>query len=342
MLRVGFHQSHRPAQTRWQRIREELEWPNPAGIAVTLAGAGVVIVAASLLGGPVISGTAPATASGPRTGTTPAVATAPAPPLSRPATAGAVSSDTSAPPSSVSASPAPTATAAPALSVFGAAPDSPIQLLFPPPQAGVTAADALASTSNPASTLVLVNKRNPLSPRDYAPPDLVAPAVPSASAEPMYLRKVAAEATEKMFAAAAADGVRLTVMSSYRSYETQVSLYNSYVVQNGQAEADTASARPGYSEHQTGFAMDIGDAASNPACDFVPCFKDSAGAKWVALHAQDYGFVVRYQLGFDAITGYFAEPWHLRYLGVDVAKDLTKRGFHSYEQYLGVPAAPGY
>jgi zinc D-Ala-D-Ala carboxypeptidase len=124
--------------------------------------------------------------------------------------------------------------------------------------------------------------------------------------------------------------------------ETQVSLYNSYVVRNGQTEADTASARPGYSEHQTGFAMDIGDFDGNPACDFVPCFKDTAGAKWVALHAQDYGFVVRYQLGFDAVTGYFAEPWHLRYLGVTVAKDLTKRGFHSHEQYLGVPAAPGY
>jgi D-alanyl-D-alanine carboxypeptidase len=136
--------------------------------------------------------------------------------------------------------------------------------------------------------------------------------------------------------------VAITIMSSFRSYSTQVSLYGSYVAQKGMAEADTSSARPGFSEHQSGLALDIGDPVAGPACEFTYCMADSAAGKWVAAHGADYGFVVRYQMGMEGTTGYLAEPWHLRFVGIPVAKDIAARGFKSYEQYLGIPGAPTY
>jgi D-alanyl-D-alanine carboxypeptidase len=196
--------------------------------------------------------------------------------------------------------------------------------------------------SNPASVLALVNKHHPLIPLDYQPPDLATPDVPAGSGEPVLLRKEAAAAVERMFAAAGRNGVAITVQSSYRSYATQVSLYGSYVAQKGQAAADTSSARPGYSEHQTGLALDIGDAHVAADCEFTMCMAGSAAGRWVAAHAADYGFVVRYPLDRQAVTGYLYEPWHLRYVGSAVALDMRARRIPTYEQYLGLQGAPGY
>ncbi len=195
---------------------------------------------------------------------------------------------------------------------------------------------------NPASALVLVNKHRPLVPADYMPADLVAPRVPAATGEPALLRKDAALALERMVAAAGRDGVAITVMSSFRSHASQLSLYNSYAAQKGAAAADTSSARPGFSEHQTGLAVDIGDAGVPASCEFTWCMASSPAGLWVATHGPDYGFIVRYQLGLEGITGYLAEPWHLRFVGICVATDMRARSIRTYEQYLGLPGAPGY
>ncbi|ALE07989.1 hypothetical protein AL755_18560 [Arthrobacter sp. ERGS1:01] len=235
-----------------------------------------------------------------------------------------------------------TAAKAPVRTIVAGVPaNAPIQKLFvtasPSP-----AEKALLDIDNPASILVLVNKRRHLEPADYLPADLLNPRFAMASGEPAQLRAEAAGAVERMFSAAAADGVAMTILSGFRSYQTQVGLYNGYVAQKGVEQADTSSARPGFSEHQTGLALDIGDANAGPDCAFTYCMAESAAGKWVAAHAADYGFIVRYQLDFQAVTGYLAEPWHLRYVGVRVARDMAARGFHSYEEYLGMPAAPGY
>ncbi|MDO5752356.1 D-alanyl-D-alanine carboxypeptidase family protein [Arthrobacter sp.] len=201
---------------------------------------------------------------------------------------------------------------------------------------------ALWDTNSAASPLVLVNKRHSLVPQQYVPTDLVAPGVLTGSTEPPLLRAEAAAAAERMFAAAASEGINITIKSSYRSYDTQVSVYDGYVSAKGVAAADSTSARPGFSEHQTGLAMDIGDANAGTACDFASCFASTGAALWVAAHGADYGFVVRYVPGEESVTGYLAEPWHLRYLGVSVGQDMKVRGIHSYENYSGLPAAPDY
>ncbi|MGP9500914.1 M15 family metallopeptidase [Specibacter sp. AOP5-B1-6] len=351
---VGFHQARRPRLTLGTRLRRGLSWPRPGGIAVSVAGAALVFSCA-LAFSPAATPQPPAVAAAPSlpsTTTDPAPApsqpspvageSGPADPSSAPPTL-SVSGNTAAPiqpatTAPVTTAPATTATAPP---VTGAAPDAPIQELFATGSLSKTD-PLLLDIDNPGSPLVLVNKHRLLAPKDYAPADLVTPAVLSGSAEPVLVRAEAAAAAERMFAAAAADGVSITVKSSYRSFDTQVSVYNGYVANKGEAAADSTSARPGYSEHQTGLAIDIGDANADSACDFNSCFAETAAGQWVAAHGTEHGFAVRYVPGAENVTGYLAEPWHLRYLGTEVAQDMKARGIHSYEEYLGLPGAPGY
>ena len=239
-----------------------------------------------------------------------------------------------APPSPVAstASGAPTADAVP----VGQSPEA--QSPAPSPSAALARQFSL---DNPASQWVIVNKHRPLAPADYAPADLVRPAVAiSASGEAALLNSTTAAAAEAMFAAAARDGVAMVLASGYRSYSTQVTTYNGYVAARGQADADTASARPGHSEHQTGWAFDIGDGGG--ACSFQPCFADQPAAIWAKANANRFGFVVRYPWMLHPITGYYYEPWHLRFVGVEAATDMAKRGIGTLEEYFGLEAAPGY
>ena len=230
--------------------------------------------------------------------------------------------------------------------VAAAASDSPTAAAEPAPQAPVAPSPAAAlprkfSLTDPASPWLVVNKHRPLSPADYVPADLVQPNVAvTVSGEAALLNSTTAAAAEAMFAAAAQDGVSITLASGYRSYSTQVSTYNGYVASRGQADADTASARPGYSEHQTGWSFDIGDGGG--ACGFQPCFADQPAAVWAKANGHRFGFVVRYPLMFHPITGYYYEPWHLRYIGVEAATDMASRGINTVEEYFGVEAAPGY
>lgn len=220
------------------------------------------------------------------------------------------------------------------------------------PPAGTPAATASAAPSaatpgpkhsleDPASPWVVVNKHRPLAPATFAPPDLVQPAVRlTASGEAALLNSTTAAAAEQLFSTAAVAGVVMTLASGYRSHATQTATYNGYVSTRGQAEADTASARPGYSEHQTGWAFDIGDGGG--ACGFQPCFAEQPAAVWARDNAHRFGFVVRYPWMFHPITGYYYEPWHLRYIGTEAATDMRNRGIVTLEEYFGLEAAPAY
>ncbi len=121
-----------------------------------------------------------------------------------------------------------------------------------------------------------------------------------------------------MQADAAKAGLNLWITSGYRSYSYQAQLYNSYAARDGYAKADTYSARPGYSEHQTGLAMDINVAGDQ--------FGLTPESKWLAANCYKYGFVIRYMNGKQNITGYKYEPWHVRYLGKDLAKEVYDSG----------------
>lgn len=200
-----------------------------------------------------------------------------------------------------------------------------------------------AGLSDPSSVTVVVNKRRPLNPIDYFPSGLVLPAVPLAVQEPnALLRGDTAAAVEELFEAAANDGVGLTMVSGYRSYQDQVSTYEHWVAQRGgnTAEADRISARAGFSEHQTGLAFDVGQ--SDGACTLSSCFADTAAGQWMTANAHRFGFIQRYPSGAEGITGFSGESWHYRYVGVDVAEAMRDEGVATLEEYFGLPPAPGY
>ncbi|MGO2110685.1 MAG: M15 family metallopeptidase, partial [Pseudoclavibacter sp.] len=192
-----------------------------------------------------------------------------------------------------------------------------------------------------SSLTVLVNKLTPLTPSEYEPADLVAVTslgIPSMNGH--SLRAEAANAVGTMFAAASAAGYALDMTSGYRSSSLQSELYNGYVASLGQEGADATSARPGYSEHQTGLAADI--SAPNAGCVLEACFGETAEGQWLAANAWEYGFIVRYPDGLTNITGYEYEPWHFRYVGTAVSTAMHEQGAATYEEFLGAPAAPDY
>jgi D-alanyl-D-alanine carboxypeptidase len=194
---------------------------------------------------------------------------------------------------------------------------------------------------DPAALTVAVNKQRAL-PTSYTPANLVVPNVPlraNATTMQSHLRADAAAALEQLFAGARAEGLHLALISGYRSAAYQTTVYNSAVRSVGQAAADQAVARPGHSEHQTGLAADIG--RTDDACDIAACFGDTAEGRWVAAHAPDYGFIVRYPAGRESLTGYQYEPWHMRYVGPDAARALTTAN-QILEEYLGLPFASSY
>ena len=179
---------------------------------------------------------------------------------------------------------------------------------------------------------VIVNKKHSVS-SSYVPKNLTTPNV-SRRGE-LLMTSEAAKALEKMFAAAKKDGVTLVGGSGYRSYATQQSTYNYWVSVYGRSTADTISARAGYSEHQTGLAIDISDASG--ANYLSTSFENTAEGKWLRKHAHEYGFVLRYLKGKESITGYAYEPWHFRYIGTEYAKKIYNNGnYYTLEEYFGV------
>lgn len=129
--------------------------------------------------------------------------------------------------------------------------------------------------------------------------------------------------------------VRFYAVSAYRSYQRQEDLYNNYVKGMGQEQADTVSARPGFSEHQTGLTVDLAAVGS----EGISKFKDTEAYNWVIANCTDFGWILRYPEGKTSITGYDFEPWHYRYLGVDLAKKVSESKL-TYDEYWMLYLAP--
>ena len=150
------------------------------------------------------------------------------------------------------------------------------------------------------------------------------------------LQSVAEQAFNNMKNDASSLGYNFSIGSGYRSYSTQVELYNNYIARDGQVAADTYSARPGHSEHQTGLVIDICDNNELTAC-VNSAFDNTNQARWIADNCYKYGFIVRYPKGKDSVTGYMYESWHLRYVGVELAEKLYNNGdWLTLEEYYGI------
>ncbi|MCR4717755.1 MAG: M15 family metallopeptidase [Lachnospiraceae bacterium] len=182
--------------------------------------------------------------------------------------------------------------------------------------------------------VMLINKEHGL-PKDYVPSNMVKANVKFgdfASEETRYMTKEAAIALENLFNAASSDGMMLVGVSAYRSYATQDAIYKNNVATKGEAYSSIYSAKAGKSEHQAGVAIDLSTFSLGGTLS--ASFGESAEGKWLSEHCADYGYIVRYTRDKTDITGYAYEPWHIRYVGVEVAKIVTERGI-ALEEYEG-------
>jgi D-alanyl-D-alanine carboxypeptidase len=182
----------------------------------------------------------------------------------------------------------------------------------------------------------LVDKTHPL-PNGYEPDDLVelTGGAYLINRTGLMLRPDAADALAAMAAAAQADGITLLVSSTYRSYDYQAEVYARTVRQDGQEEADRISAHPGYSQHQTGLAMDLGSIDDT--------FAQTPAGHWMLANAARFGWSLSFPPGYEAITGYVWESWHYRYVGPELAafidtyfdgiQQYALRFIHEWENY---------
>ncbi|MBR5980602.1 MAG: M15 family metallopeptidase [Firmicutes bacterium] len=180
--------------------------------------------------------------------------------------------------------------------------------------------------------LVLVNKTHPVT-RDYVADDLVTVEHCDQSVgnkDTKKMRKVAADAIEELIAGAKEDGFDIVMRTGYRSYDYQDYLFSSYAANYGEAEANTYSARPGQSEHQTGWCCDVGRPGYG-----LTSFDGTKEADWIAENCWKYGFILRYPADKTDITGYIYESWHIRYVGMDAAQYIYENGL-TLEEYLGI------
>ncbi len=196
--------------------------------------------------------------------------------------------------------------------------------------------------SDTSSLLVVANKKHKL-PDGYEPADLVHPNVRTTS-QSWLLREPAARALEEMFEGAKADGVTLVLGSAYRSAGYQSQLWNGYAASYGSERADRISSRPGYSDHQTGLAVDIVQGmGSGRGTDYNETFENTPEGIWLKEHAYEYGWIMRYPKGKEDITGYAYEPWHFRYIGIDYAAQVYEAGeWMTFEEYFGVSGGKDY
>ncbi|MDP5275142.1 M15 family metallopeptidase [Chengkuizengella axinellae] len=197
----------------------------------------------------------------------------------------------------------------------------------------VASNDGIPQVTNQESTAVLVNKQRSLQ-ENYVPNDLVQPNIPfsfAGESEKKWLRQEAATALEQLFAKAEQNQIELNAVSGYRSYLTQQSIFNWNVQEQGEEQARRYSAYPGTSEHQTGLAMDVSSPSVNNALH--ESLGDTKEGQWLAEHAAEFGFIIRYPQDKEHITGYAYEPWHLRYVGKEIAADIMEQGI-TLEEYF--------
>jgi D-alanyl-D-alanine carboxypeptidase len=192
----------------------------------------------------------------------------------------------------------------------------------------------LYDIDNAKSLQVVVNKKRPLNPIDYLPKGKVQIGY-------VWVAKPAADAYAQLKAAVSQQKLgTLCINSGYRSYASQKIIHAAKVSQLGRTAGEKLAARPGYSEHQTGLAIDISTTALG--CRIGP-FGASKASGWIAKNAWQYGFIVRYPSNAKTkITGYVWEPWHLRFVGVELANNMQAQGITTLEEYFALPAAPKY
>jgi D-alanyl-D-alanine carboxypeptidase len=196
------------------------------------------------------------------------------------------------------------------------------------------------SLRDAARTWAVINKISPFDPAEFRPEKLVMPDGVR-SIEGNFLRPDAASALTALVAAARSAGVgEIAMESGFRSYSTQRSSYGRQVADRGVGQADLVSARPGYSEHQSGMAADL--VACGAGCGTLDQLAGSPQGAWLAAHAWEYGFIIRYEAGSTGTTGYLSEPWHVRFIGVPLAAAYHAGSWHSLEEFFGLPPAPGY
>ena len=202
---------------------------------------------------------------------------------------------------------------------------------------------AWQSIDEPASTWIVVNKLRPLNPIKYVPTDLVAPKFGTLNANPYgrKLRKEASTAAYRLAMAMRAEGQgSLIIQSAYRSYAEQKTIHARQVEKYGLKAGEALAARPGYSEHQTGWALDV--SARGQGCQIRVCFGQTKAGSWLAKNAYKYGFIIRYPNYATPTTGYQYEPWHLRYVGKGLAKVMHDDKVSTLEKFFNLSAAPNY
>ena len=207
--------------------------------------------------------------------------------------------------------------------------------IFNPPKHSIDDADSI---------WVVVNKQRQISPLRYKPSNLVFPDFPRPKIQNPFglqLREEAALATVEMASAMAKEGVgNLILNSGFRTYRNQQGLYNRTRDTRGPAVAEKLSARPGHSEHQLGLAADF--SARGQGCVIMVCFGSTEAGRWLEENSHEYGFILRYPKGYRSITGFQYEPWHFRYVGVELATELNTKGTKTLEEFWGLESAPDY
>lgn len=193
---------------------------------------------------------------------------------------------------------------------------------------------------DPAREWVVVNKLRPYAPIDFSPGGSVRPEGVRALEDATLRPQAAAALTALVRAAADAGAGEIAMESAYRSYTTQQRTYSGHVSDRGREGADLVSARPGFSEHQSGLAVDV--VPCDGPCRTIDDLAASPQGAWVAEHAWEFGWIVRYESGRTDVTGYDPEPWHLRYIGPELAKAYHDGGFATLEEFFALPPAPAY
>jgi D-alanyl-D-alanine carboxypeptidase len=182
-----------------------------------------------------------------------------------------------------------------------------------------------------------------LNPIQYVPKDLVAPRFGALNANPYgrKLRKEASTASYRLAMAMRAEGAgSMVIQSGYRSFAEQSTIYDRQVARFGLKAGEALAARPGYSEHQTGWALDV--SARGQGCQIRVCFGKTKAGSWLVANAYKYGFIIRYPEFATPVTGYQYEPWHLRYVGKPLAKAMHDAKVSTLEKYFSLPSAPNY
>ena len=217
-------------------------------------------------------------------------------------------------------------------SAAGAATPTPEASASPTPFVCDTCFNPEANSLTKAGSLwVVVNKQRPLDPITYAPPKFGS----------VNMAKPAADAFLKMKAGMKQAGAGTLILNSgYRSYNTQVGVHKKQVARYGLKAGEALAARPGFSEHQTGLAGDF--SAMGQGCAIQVCFAKTKAGKWLAANAWQYGFILRYPDGQTKITGYQFEPWHFRFVGVELATEMKSKNISDLETFWNLPAAPSY